>query len=123
MLFDEVQEYVNKSIGYWCVDHQTSLTGLAEHVLGVDKARLSELKSTEPDGSFSFPLSEKLLSTLIWRDIVDFEEIATKINPKDGRKQQWIKHQRYIKLIQRIEEKQGDFPIEETLQKIFQALS
>lgn len=122
--FPEVQDYVNLTIAHWCVDNKTNQTGLANDILGIDKARLSEIKSTERDESgvevFKHPLTEKLLHLLIWEDIVDLEEIAKRIDPKDRKKQRWIKHQRYLKIIEKIENAKKDYPIEEKLNAIFE---
>lgn len=122
--FPEVQDYVNLTIAHWCVDNKTNQTGLANDILGIDKARLSEIKSTERDESgvevFKHPLTEKLLHLLIWEDIVDLEEIAKRIDPKDKKKQRWIKHQRYLKIIEKIETAEKDYPIEEKLNTIYE---
>jgi hypothetical protein len=122
--FPEVQDYVNLTIAHWCVDNKTNQTGLANDILGIDKARLSEIKSTERNESgvevFKHPLTEKLLHSLMWEGIVDLEEIAKRIDPKDRKKQRWIKHQRYLKIIEKIEDAKKDYPIEEKLNALYE---
>lgn len=105
MRFDEIQETVVWDIKKYVFNHDISLSLLADD-LGVDKARLSELKK-KVNGIYSFPLSERLLSALVWRGIVDLKKIEKSLDPKDARKQQWLRNQRLIMLALEIEAKKG----------------
>ena len=100
--FTEVQEYINEKIHWYTYSQRISKAKLADR-LGFDKARLSDLRVLDDDGSFKFPLSERILNALIREGVVELDDITGKINQKDERKKSWKRDQEYLQIIHELE--------------------
>jgi hypothetical protein len=94
--FREIQEDVWQALKKCHNDTELSYTKIAEDILGVAKARISEVKRGRTNPHPHFAVGEGLLNRMIAGGIMKLEDIKHKIDRTDPLKETWVENQEWL---------------------------